>query len=58
MTTNKQLIDNLIEQAWNVVMELRAADMEFGAATPKELSGTYVALEKLEKALSELKKAQ
>lgn len=44
------------EQAWMIVLELRAADMDFGVDRPEELSTTFTALEKLEAALTELKK--
>lgn len=56
MTTREEAITEVIEQAWMIVLELRAADMDFGANRPEELSTTFAALEKLEAALMELKK--
>ena len=57
MTTREEAITEVIEQAWMIVLELRAADMDFGVDRPEELSTTFTALEKLEAALDELKKA-
>ena len=56
MTTREEAITEVIEQAWMIVLELRAADMDFGVDRPEELSTTFTALEKLEAALDELKK--
>ena len=56
MTTREDALANVVEQAWMIVMELRAADMDFGVDRPEELSTTFTALEKLEAALDELKK--
>jgi hypothetical protein len=56
MTTREEAITEVIEQAWMIVLELRAADMDFGVDRPEELSTTFAALEKLEAALMELKK--
>jgi len=56
MTTREEAITEVIEQAWMIVLELRAADMDFGVDRPEELSTTFTALEKLEAALTELKK--
>lgn len=56
MTTREDALANVVEQAWMIVMQLRAADMDFGVDRPEELSTTFTALEKLEAALMELKK--
>ena len=56
MTTREDALANVVEQAWMIVLELRAADMDFGVDRPEELSTTFTALEKLEAALMELKK--
>lgn len=56
MTTREDTLANVVEQAWMIVLELRAADMDFGVDRPEELSTTFTALEKLEAALMELKK--
>lgn len=56
MPTREEALNNVVEQAWMIVLELRAADMDFGVDRPEELSTTFTALEKLEAALMELKK--
>ena len=57
MTTREEATANVVEQAWMIVLELWAADMSFGVNRPEELTTTFAALEKLEAALMELKKA-